>query len=73
MSILTDLINQIDDANLKERISKEVDKLAKQKSLVWFLKTINQNVRLFTKCQLRLVHMLRKRRSNKRCLYSNKD
>lgn len=31
MSILTDLINQIDDANLKERISKEVDKLAKQK------------------------------------------
>lgn len=31
MSILTDLINQIDDANLKGRISKEVDKLAKQK------------------------------------------
>ena len=31
MSILSDLINQIDDANLKERISKEVDKLAKQK------------------------------------------
>lgn len=31
MSILTDLINQIDDTNLKERISKEVDKLAKQK------------------------------------------
>lgn len=31
MSILTDLINQIDDANLKERISKEVDELAKQK------------------------------------------
>lgn len=51
MSILSDLINQIDDANLKERISKEVDKLAKQKSSVWFLKTINQNVPRFTKCQ----------------------
>lgn len=31
MSILHDLINQIEDAALKERISAEVDKLAKQK------------------------------------------
>ena len=31
MSILNDLINQIEDAALKERIAAEVDKLAKQK------------------------------------------
>ena len=31
MAALNDLINQIDDAGLRERIQKEVDKLAKQK------------------------------------------
>lgn len=31
MSVLTDLVNQIDDIALRERIQKEVDKLTKQK------------------------------------------
>ena len=31
MSVLTDLVNQIDDVALRERIQKEVNKLAKQK------------------------------------------
>ena len=34
MSILNDLVAQIEDAALRERISKEVDKLAKQKKFV---------------------------------------
>ena len=31
MSVLNDLVNQIEDVTLRERIAKEVERLAKQK------------------------------------------
>ncbi|WP_288620131.1 hypothetical protein [uncultured Treponema sp.] len=47
MSALRDLIGQIDNEELKRRITQEVDVLTKQKKSVWFLKNTCRNVRLF--------------------------
>lgn len=47
MALLQDLIKQIDDQALQERIMAEVNKLSKQKNLVWFLRNICRNARRF--------------------------
>lgn len=43
MAALNDLINQITDTELRDRIQREVDRLAKQKSSVWSLRSIFPN------------------------------
>lgn len=53
MAAINDLINQIPDAELCDRIQKEVNKLAKQKNLDWSLKNICRSVHLSTICQSR--------------------
>lgn len=51
MALLQDLIQQIDDPALRERILQETNKLLKQKSLDWCLKNIFLNVHRFTMCR----------------------
>lgn len=51
MALLQDLIQQIDDPALRERILQETNKLLKQKSLDWCLKSIFLNVHRFTMCR----------------------
>lgn len=50
MALLQDLIQQIDDPVLRERIMQETDKLVKQKKFGLVLKNICRNAHLFTMC-----------------------
>lgn len=40
MAAINDLIAQITDEGLRKRLEQEVNKLSKQKNLVWYLKVI---------------------------------
>ncbi len=55
MSVINDLINKIQDSDLKNRIQEEVDKLSKQKKLVLFLRNICLNALLCLMFQFMLV------------------
>ena len=48
MAAINDLIAQIEDIALRERIAKEVDRLSKQKNLGLCSRSICRNVRRFT-------------------------
>ncbi len=50
MAAIKDLINQIEDKELRTRIEQELNKLTKQKSLELFLKNIYPNVFHYTIC-----------------------
>ena len=72
MSISTDLINQIDDANLKERISKEVDKLAKQKKFGLVFEKHQPECTPLYEMPIKVgSHVAKKRREDYRCLHRN--
>ena len=47
MAAIHDLLAQVQDTALRERIEKEIKKLAKTKNSGWFMKTICQNAHCF--------------------------
>lgn len=47
MAAIHDLLAQVQDQALRERIEKEIERLSKTKNLDWCLKNICRNVHLF--------------------------
>lgn len=48
MAALNDLINQVEDKTLRERLMQEAARLTKQKNSASFLRSTFRNVLLFT-------------------------
>lgn len=59
VALLQDLIQQIDDPTLRDRILQETDKLIKQKSLGSYLRNICRNAHRSMTCQFALAQRLR--------------
>ena len=55
MALLQDLIQQIDDPVLRERIRQETDKLIEQKKFALCLRNICRNAHRFIVCRFELA------------------